>query len=102
MTNGSAVKDAKGRKVEFITSGGRTSAIVPSIQKLRHQTPQSCAKGKNKALPGALIVTEDVCKTKVRETMVILPKTQPPCVADKEREQVDTVQPSTRGKRQRL
>ena len=28
------VKDFKGRMVEFVTSGGRTSAIVPSIQKL--------------------------------------------------------------------
>ena len=32
---GSGVKDAKGRSVKWITSAGRTSAICPSIQKLK-------------------------------------------------------------------
>lgn len=106
MTNGSVVKDAKGRKVKFITSGGRTSAIVPSIQKLNHQVPQSCAKGMNKPLGGALTVTEEICKTEMRETTVILPKTtgRPPHLVDKETELsvVDEVPTWMRGKRPRL
>jgi formamidopyrimidine-DNA glycosylase len=38
-----ATKDSKGRTVTFVTSGGRTSAIVPSIQKKKSQ-----ASSKNK------------------------------------------------------
>lgn len=34
-------KDAKGRTLAFVTSGGRTSAIVPTIQKKRSQKPSS-------------------------------------------------------------
>ena len=43
-TKGSAVKDAEGRKLAFITAGGRTSAIVPSIQKLNLKQAQQPTK----------------------------------------------------------
>lgn len=36
-TRKQASKDASGRKIEFLTSGGRTSAIVPAVQKKRNQ-----------------------------------------------------------------
>jgi formamidopyrimidine-DNA glycosylase len=37
--------DAEGRTVTFITSGGRTSAIAPSIQKKKSQKPTITTKG---------------------------------------------------------
>jgi len=33
------IKDAEGRSIVFVTSGGRTSAVVPSIQKQKSQKP---------------------------------------------------------------
>jgi formamidopyrimidine-DNA glycosylase len=94
-TNGSTVKDAKGRKVDFITSGGRTSAIVPSIQKLK----QLRAKGMHKPIEGTLTVTEERCKTKASDTIVVSrrprPRPRPRHVADEETEPVDTVPTST-------
>jgi formamidopyrimidine-DNA glycosylase len=36
-SNSSPPKDAMGRPITFVTSGGRTSAIVPAIQKLKSQ-----------------------------------------------------------------
>ena len=42
--HGEGVKDSKGNKVIFITAGGRTSAIVPSIQKLKKQRSASAKK----------------------------------------------------------
>ena len=50
-------KDAQGRLVTFITSGGRTSAIVPSIQKKKSQVKESDGKTKK----------EDASKTKERK-----------------------------------
>jgi formamidopyrimidine-DNA glycosylase len=43
-TSGNAVNDAQGRKVVFVTAGGRTSAIVPSIQKLKKSAKSSDTK----------------------------------------------------------
>jgi formamidopyrimidine-DNA glycosylase len=40
-------KDAKGRTVTFVTSGGRTSAIAPSIQKKKSQKPTITTKGQD-------------------------------------------------------
>lgn len=45
--NGKNLSDSKGRKVIFLKSGGRTSAIVPSIQKLR-STSKRTTKAKFK------------------------------------------------------
>ena len=39
--NGTKVKDSGGRTVVFLKAAGRTSAIVPSIQVKRSQTPKS-------------------------------------------------------------
>jgi formamidopyrimidine-DNA glycosylase len=40
------VMDAKGRSIIFVTSGGRTSAIVPSIQKKINQKPLKISRSK--------------------------------------------------------
>jgi formamidopyrimidine-DNA glycosylase len=40
-------EDAKGRSIKFITSGGRTSAIVPSVQKLIKNQPPSSTSSKS-------------------------------------------------------
>ena len=54
-TSGNAVNDTQGRKVVFVTAGGRTSAIVPSIQKLKKSATSSDAnpsrEKKNKPNP---------------------------------------------------
>lgn len=41
-----ATKDAHGRTVTYLTSGGRTSAIVPSIQKKHSRSRTKVVKGK--------------------------------------------------------
>mmetsp|Transcript_572 Transcript_572/g.1176 ORF Transcript_572/g.1176 Transcript_572/m.1176 type:complete len:458 (+) Transcript_572:318-1691(+) len=38
-SNKATIKDARGRSIVFVTSGGRTSAVVPSIQKKKSQKP---------------------------------------------------------------
>jgi formamidopyrimidine-DNA glycosylase len=55
------VTDAKGRSIIFVTSGGRTSAVVPSIQKKINQKPVkiSCSKQQN---------SDEVKKKKARTT----------------------------------
>jgi formamidopyrimidine-DNA glycosylase len=40
------VTDAKGRSIIFVTSGGRTSAVVPSIQKKINQKPVNISRSK--------------------------------------------------------
>ena len=39
FSKGDVIKDSQGRKVLFLTAAGRTSAIVPTIQTLKHQKP---------------------------------------------------------------
>lgn len=41
--SGNAIKDPQGRSVVFLKAGGRTSAVVPSIQKKRSQKPKKQA-----------------------------------------------------------
>lgn len=41
-----AVKDAHGRSIVFVTSGGRTSAVVPSIQNKESRKPATTSKPK--------------------------------------------------------
>ena len=41
---GEVIKDAKGRRVTWIESGGRSSAIVPSIQKLKSRKKEAKQK----------------------------------------------------------
>eukprot|EP00568_Trieres_chinensis_P006611 CAMPEP_0183290862 /NCGR_PEP_ID=MMETSP0160_2-20130417/449_1 /TAXON_ID=2839 ORGANISM="Odontella Sinensis, Strain Grunow 1884" /NCGR_SAMPLE_ID=MMETSP0160_2 /ASSEMBLY_ACC=CAM_ASM_000250 /LENGTH=391 /DNA_ID=CAMNT_0025451549 /DNA_START=58 /DNA_END=1233 /DNA_ORIENTATION=+ len=43
-SRGHAVKDFKGRNITFLTSGGRTSAVVPSIQKLKSRKTATVGK----------------------------------------------------------
>jgi formamidopyrimidine-DNA glycosylase len=43
-TSGNGVNDTQGRKVVFVTAGGRTSAIIPSIQKLKKSATSSDTK----------------------------------------------------------
>lgn len=54
--NGSTSKDYKGRTISFVTSGGRTSAIVPSLQKNkapgRHQRQQQKSSSAKKSTDG--------------------------------------------------
>ncbi len=45
-SNKTTIKDAHGRSIVFVTSGGRTSAVVPSIQKKRSRKSMTTISGK--------------------------------------------------------
>ena len=69
-------KDAHGRLVTFITSGGRTSAIVPSIQKKKSQVKEENKSGdcnvpetfeENQQLANGKTKKEDASKTEERK-----------------------------------
>jgi formamidopyrimidine-DNA glycosylase len=58
-------KDAKGRTLAFVTSGGRTSAIVPTIQKKKSQKPsQPSSLSSKKPKPPSKGVSTDTATQK--------------------------------------
>lgn len=66
--SGQKVKDPQGRNVTFITAGGRTSAIVPSIQKKRTRTPhRKTMDGKTKVGKKRKVAIDELSKGKEEE-----------------------------------
>jgi formamidopyrimidine-DNA glycosylase len=65
-------KDAKGRTIAFVTSGGRTSAIVPTIQKKKSQkpllSPSSSSPSKKSIVPTKGVTADMVASTTATST----------------------------------
>ncbi|KAG7349590.1 formamidopyrimidine-DNA glycosylase [Nitzschia inconspicua] len=64
-------KDCHGRTITFLTSGGRTSAIVPSIQKLKAQKTTSMNSGTQVITKNPTTSTTSKTKTEVESTTKI-------------------------------
>jgi formamidopyrimidine-DNA glycosylase len=62
-------KDAKGRTMTFITSGGRTSAIVPAVQKLRKRS-QTAAQTESPSEPPSTSISKGAPQILKKNTTV--------------------------------
>ena len=65
------VKDAHGRSIVFVTSGGRTSAVVPSIQKKRSKSattapPKQEAKSKKSVVKRKRVASKTVADVEAK------------------------------------
>jgi formamidopyrimidine-DNA glycosylase len=71
-----AAKDSAGRTIHFITCGGRTSAVIPSLQKLRKGRPHTQGGGKRKAVSLAAnkTPTKDPSNKKKRVCRTVTPE----------------------------
>ena len=105
-----AVKDFKGRSITFVTAGGRTSAIVPSIQKLRGQAvakasakpAEKKAKKATKTVPTNVAVDEKVkavTKKTSRTKPVVKKANESVTVPKSKKRKVKTLPPKTKGSR---
>jgi formamidopyrimidine-DNA glycosylase len=74
-------QDAKGRAIKFITSAGRTSAVVASIQKKRAKQPTQLQKWKRRTV-GANAGEKAFFESNVRKRKATFELTKAPCIQE--------------------
>jgi formamidopyrimidine-DNA glycosylase len=84
FSKGDAIKDCQGRKVVFLTAAGRTSAVVPTIQKLKTQKP---------------VKSTAVANKKTAETEMLSDKKRPVCVDTVADEMISGASKKTKSKK---